>query len=380
MMKRMAICCLMLVLASGAYWQPVLRAEAVSVSDVTFGNIFESFEIYMTPYDGDLYFRADGETGSGNQLWRYSGSGDPAPVLGASVGTDSEKRFEHLEAYNGDLYFGHDGGDGSGPELWKYNSSTGFSINPVADIRSGAVGSRPFFLKEFDNKIYFCADGGSGAGLELWRYDPVNGAALADDINTAGFSAPQHQEVFGGMLYFTANGDSAFGRELYRTPAADESSVLVSDAIRPGPVAGQPEWMAEFNSELYFSANDGTGTTLWKYSGTGDPVEAFGVINPRYLTEFDGALYFSAEDGSGDNELWKFDGTTASRVEDINPIGDSNPSNLTVFNNALYFHADDASGTKLFKLGVIPEPSSALLAGLGLFVLSLMRRQYRPSR
>ena len=118
----------------------------------------------------------------------------------------------------------------------------------------------------------------------MWRYDPVNGVALADDINTAGFSAPQHQEVFGGMLYFTANGDSAFGRELYRTPAADESSVLVSDAIRPGPAAGQPEWMAEFNSELYFSANDGTGTSLWKYSG----IDFFQVLSEDLIQDIVG--------------------------------------------------------------------------------------------
>ena len=38
-------------------------------------------------------------------------------------------------------------------------------------------------------------------------------------------------------------------------------------------------------------------------------------------------------------ELWKFDGTTATRVADINNAGNSNPAFLTVYNNELYFQA-----------------------------------------
>ena len=50
-------------------------------------------------------------------------------------------------------------------------------------------------------------------------------------------------------------------------------------------------------------------------------------------------------------ELWKFDGTNATRVADINKSGDSFPSYMAVFNNELYFQANggDGAGKELWK-------------------------------
>jgi ELWxxDGT repeat protein len=73
---------------------------------------------------------------------------------------------------------------------------------------------------------------------------------------------------------------------------------------------------------------------------------------PSYLTVFNNALYFSANGNDSTGfELWKFDGTNASRVADINKTGDSNPSFLTVYNNELYFQANggDGAGKELWK-------------------------------
>ena len=40
---------------------------------------------------------------------------------------------------------------------------------------------------------------------------------------------------------------------------------------------------------------------------------------PAYLTVFNGELYFKAYDSTRGYELWKYDGTSASLVEDILP-------------------------------------------------------------
>jgi len=73
---------------------------------------------------------------------------------------------------------------------------------------------------------------------------------------------------------------------------------------------------------------------------------------PTFMTEFNGALYFGANGNDSTGfELWKYDGTTASRAADINRSGDANPAYLAVFNNELYFQArgGDGTGIELWK-------------------------------
>ena len=72
---------------------------------------------------------------------------------------------------------------------------------------------------------------------------------------------------------------------------------------------------------------------------------------PKYFTEFQGDLYFSADATTDDSELWTFDGTTASLVEDIyTGSTPSNPGPMVVYDGALYFVATDATvGRELFK-------------------------------
>ena len=55
-------------------------------------------------------------------------------------------------------------------------------------------------------------------------------------------------------------------------------------------------------------------------------------------------MFFQADDGANGAELWKFDGTSAAMVEDIQPgaVG-SKPSYIVAFNNQVYFQADDGT-------------------------------------
>ncbi len=71
---------------------------------------------------------------------------------------------------------------------------------------------------------------------------------------------------------------------------------------------------------------------------------------PHNFTEFNGEMYFTATSSTNGEELWKYNGTTASLVKDINPSGNGSPRRLTVANNLLFFTADDgANGRELWK-------------------------------
>ena len=58
--------------------------------------------------------------------------------------------------------------------------------------------------------------------------------------------------------------------------------------------------------------------------------------SPGSLVVFNNALYFGANDGTHGLELWKYDGTNATRITDLSPGSiNSFVSSLAVFNGAL---------------------------------------------
>lgn len=63
---------------------------------------------------------------------------------------------------------------------------------------------------------------------------------------------------------------------------------------------------------------------------------------PSYLTVLRGQLYFRASPGGGATELWRFDGTNASRAVAL--AANASPSTLVDLNGNLYFDAAVAGG------------------------------------
>src|SRR5439155_13958521 len=193
--------------------------------------------------------------------------------------------------------------------------------------------------------------------------------ALASALGLAGCGGGASSASSPSIMLLAAN-DGATGIELWKTDGTANGTSLVKD-INPGagnsfPGAGGtpfPSEFAFFNGAWFFSADDGTGPTLWKSDGTqaGTMRVTAALSSPRELTVLGNALYFSADDGLNGRELWKTDvnGSTV-QVKDIAPgtvsIGgiqvprSSSPTGLTVFNNTLYFSADDGmSGIELWK-------------------------------
>jgi ELWxxDGT repeat protein len=67
---------------------------------------------------------------------------------------------------------------------------------------------------------------------------------------------------------------------------------------------------------------------------------------PSYLAAYRGEIYFRSSGALQNNELWRFNGATASQVVDINPNGGSYPTDLTVASAILYFTAEDGAGQR----------------------------------
>ncbi len=272
-------------------------------------------------------------------------------------------------------------------ELWRYD---GTSASLISDIRPGVEGSSPSELTAFAGAVYFNADS-NGGPRRLWRYDGTNTAPVPN-LNPPYYfssSAAWKPVVFAGSLWWAGggrvngfngtqfwylntppwaqmevvlwNGALYYGAgstdiELWRYNGVSQSQVANINQFE----SSYPDRFCVFRNKLFFSAHDNTnGFELWSYDGASTKLEAdifpggpppyANSSQPAGLTVFNNALYFSADDGVHGTELWRFDGTNASLVADINTnaiyelggdhLSDSWPTKLTVWRNNLYFIA-----------------------------------------
>jgi ELWxxDGT repeat protein len=191
-------------------------------------------------------------------------------------------------------------------------------------------------------------------------------------------SYPSNLVEFNGKLYFSAR-DNEKGNELFVSDGTAEGTEVLVD-INPGennygiPNGSYPSNLVEFNDKLYFSASNGENSTeLYVTDGTSEGTQLVADINqgkdnsgysygsfPSYLVEFNSKLYFTANDSETGTELYVSDGTSEGTqlVADINPglnnysfPNGSFPSELTVVGDELFFSADNGeTGDELFKL------------------------------
>jgi ELWxxDGT repeat protein len=192
--------------------------------------------------------------------------------------------------------------------------------------------------------LYFTADDGLH-GTELWRTDgTAAGTVRVSDVN-AGPAATevQHLTAVGSTVYFTAYDYQADRPRVFKVePGSTEATRLQIDRDRMAVVGmagvGNLLFIASFNSALWISDGTTSGTAL---------LRSF-VAGPGRLTVMGTQLYFVADDGSGTGlELWTSDGTAAGTAPVIDlATGNlsASPQNLLVAGTRLYFDADDGSG------------------------------------
>jgi ELWxxDGT repeat protein len=255
----------------------------------------------------------------------------------------------------------------------------------AADVIAGSVASTPAFLTVFNNKLYFTATT-PATGRELFMFDGTT-VSLAAEINpgpgdgisgTNGIAGP-----FGNKLLISGNnGQTGFEPFVFDGTTA----TLLIDAY-PGTTASYPGHYIEYQGKLHFSATTYVTTSygyVWDYVNPVqlmsdhyqgfnreyfyDPLIIGGDLYFRsriagqltHITKFDGTAFteypstattvtilyrfgnrivYAGTDSAG-SELWVFDGTSHSRVADINPgTSGSFPGVFSTFGSNLLFKA-----------------------------------------
>lgn len=342
-----------------------------------------------TLFNGEIYFEADAGDEVADELYKYTGS---EVVLVKDINQDPSDSSPNSDPksfieYAGKLYMNANGGDYTGSDLELYvtdgteaGTSLAYDFNTVLK-----KGGNPQNMFVFNNKLYMQAN--DGTSTQWWSHDDDTTVKVTD-INSGGYASNMYPKVdeANGRAWFQANeskaklfyldtndstimltisgsatntdcnlkssivynngllfeGDDAIhDDELWFSNGTQEGTVLVKDINTEGN--SDPENFTEYNGTLYFTATVGDVTQLWKTDATEAGTEM--VLTPEgevdteisNLIVFAGQLYYTLTAESGDEELWAFDGTTATLVA---TVGDS-PSDFIVVDNILFFIAND---------------------------------------
>jgi uncharacterized repeat protein (TIGR01451 family) len=261
-----------------------------------------------------------------------------------------------------------------------------FQPTPLSKVDFNAVAGTTYYIAIDDEW--------NGGGLVQFLLELTPTPYLVKNINSDGNigSFILDINVFNGIAYFSAN-TTASGNELWKSDGTSNGTVMIAD-INPGVDSSSSRNFIEFNNDVYFTAEDASGSMFWKYETLTDSlsvIKELDVSNPvvfNGLIYFDAGnafwqsdgtdvgtimvtnnltgcsekvvidttMYFFADDGSLGCELWQSDGTSVGTVlvSDINtgPTGsvvEYISNKLTILNNTLYFVADDGSGDELWK-------------------------------
>ncbi|TVZ55076.1 putative secreted protein (Por secretion system target) [Lutibacter sp. Hel_I_33_5] len=321
------------------------------------------------------YFNADYK-GQGFRIWTTDGT---------EAGTKSLKPVwpdgkvpSTLQKINNKLIFssGSTQGTYNIGELW-VSDGTDTGTKLLKDInKAGNINSSPQFLTKLNGKVYFAADDNIN-GRELFVFDGTT-TTLVKDINPGFQSSKPHDfYLFGDKIIFKAYSLDK-GLELWITDGTTAGTKILKDInpngdgfLNDNRAYVRIGYFKEFNSELYFFANNGTnGMELWKTDGTEAGTTMLKDINsganscsrpaldlrPK-IVETNNELYFYAAISGSDNNLssfkmWKTDGTTDGTVlaDDINSAVKSNTisgNKSFSFNNHFYFYGREFSTNQL---------------------------------
>ena len=241
-----------------------------------------------------------------------------------------------------------------GYELWKTGGTPG-TTTFVADINSGPDSSYPLDGGVVAGaRYFFCAWPTS----DLWVTDGTpGGTAFVKDFDYCVNLRPYGNDV---IVNARVPGGTA---ELWRSNGTTAGTQMVVDLNPSGDSSPNPLHSQPINGKYFIAADDGThGRELFVYNGTSltmveeiNPVGGFGAGQTGNPTiALGNRLIFEADDGTNGFEPWITDGTAPGTflLKDIAPgtaTSDTYPRGA-ILNGVLYFAAENATyGRELWR-------------------------------
>ena len=311
--------------------------------------------------DGTYLYAGLGTTAGDAEVWRWNGTawtrigGD---AINSSWANATYESVFSLTAYGGNLYagLGTTAGDG---EVWRWNGSTWTLIGGDA-VNSSWANSTYESVQSLTNdgtNLYVGLGLSTGDG-EVWRWNGSTWTKIGGDSVNNGFTASTVQSLY----YDTTNSRLLAG--VYTSVAGTEWSFDGSNWTMLGGAGMNNSWspynmgtvtsMASHEGKQYVGLSASQGTALvYEYNGSSYQLIGGNGTNNSWsygdagifesvtsMISFNGQLYVGLGQTGGDGEVWRWDGSTWTKVggDGVNSSWGSgnNVTSFTVWNGKLY--------------------------------------------
>lgn len=296
--------------------------------------------VYSLAHDGTYLYAGLGITATvDSQVWRLDTvTAEPVPtwqLIGGNINNSWTTDFEvvsRLVAHDGKVYAGL-GLNNSDAEVWEWNGDSWARIGGSANF---GAGYEKIVSMVADDDILYVGLGINGTDARLWQYTLAEETPAWTQIggNTAANPGwTTHTEirsvmVHDGNLYAGLYGSNLAGY-LWRLSEGTwtiSGGNYVNGSWGFGRSLHSVEKITTANGKLY--AGMGTSVAgnalIWEYDGTtwtlvgGQGLKGSWTPNMYELvnamTSFQGDLYVGLGSTQGDGDVWKYDGTTWTRI------------------------------------------------------------------
>lgn len=299
-----------------------------------------------------VFFVAETRNG-GNELYSTTEDISSADLFKHIYLGKSSSNACYFTEYKDHMYFTASDGD-HGREVWKSNG-TPEGTNILKDIFTGTSGSNFDNYIVFNDRLFF-------AGPVLYSSDgTTEGTTEYTDKDGNTIENPEYLTVFNSELYFSNdNGFQKIDKETNEVIVLGNKLIPITYSEKPSIVEGL--------GKLFFcSYSEWNKFQLWCSDGTPEGTKSLLDLNgpdclhPANIIATSSKVYFTLYCEQTGRELWETDGTAANTklTSDIYPGYEcSNPNNFIFLKNDLLFLAEDKTkGKNLFILKGVGNPA-----------------------
>lgn len=313
--------------------------------------------------DGNNLYVGIGDTAGDGEVWKWNGvswsqiGGDGISSSWATA--DNIEYVNSLDYFNGNLYAGNASSTGDG-DIWKFNGTSWSQIG--GDGLNGGWAASAFEIIASitnDGTNLYSGLGNSNGDGEVWKWNGTGWTKIGGDGLNSGFSTNQ-----GDSVYALAYGNDKLYAGVYDSAGNGtywefNGSVWTRDG---GGYVNQSwggygiqsvETSATFNEKLYIGTGVSTAgnALVWEFNGSAwNMIGGQGIkgswSEDTYedvftLQQYKGALYAGLGTTANDAEVWKYDGSSWTKVggDSVNSgwtINYEQVNSLTVYNGHLY--------------------------------------------